>query len=221
MRLSFSSLLLSLLVATFVLNIQPVAARFRRGNPSPSNPAPEYLHEKRSLNQGSNSRSASLSVMIDEPHEDQIRCKVCNRAIEHIWDKGAELRSHCKSEGTDPRCDFSNMHSFGIEEMAHAVCENLPETYQALQGSEFDMILADYPEHPRAVSKAISRACRRWVHEQHGAEKVALYVYSNLDAGKSKGQILHSIQHRFCKNACNPSYKLPGDAHDTKHYDEL
>lgn len=191
------------------------------------NPEPEQLDRfrrpinKKTLNEKSNTNSPSLSIVIMPPQEEIIRCKVCNRAIEHIWDKGAELRAHCKLEGTDPRCDFSNMHSFGIEEMASSVCEGLPETHQALEGSEFDIVLAEFPEHPRSVAKVISRACRRWLYEQHGAEKIALYVYSNLDAGKSKGQILHAIQHRFCKNACNPNFVLPGDAHDDKHYDEL
>lgn len=203
----------------------------RRGAGSASrslNPAPEQVDNQRrpirrpkTLNDKSHTNSASLSIVIEAPQEELIRCKVCNRAIEHIWDKGAELRAHCKIEGTDPRCDFSNMHSFGIEEMASAVCEGLPETHQALQGSEFDIVLAEFPEHPRSVAKVISRACRRWLHEQHGAEKIALYIYSNLDAGKAKGQILHALQHRFCKNACNPGYKLPGDAHDAQHYDEL
>ena len=153
-------------------------------------------------------------------HEDVIRCTVCNRAIEHIWDKGEKLRKHCKEEGTDPRCDFSNMHAFGIEEMAHAACEDLPKNYKAIHDSEFDLVLHDDPDHPEHVSKAISKACRAWVHDEHGAEEVALFIFANLDSGKAKGTILHNLQHRFCRNACNANFKRKKHVHDKYRYED-
>ena len=54
-----------------------------------------------------------------------IRCKVCDRAIAHIWNQGVELRKHCKDHGTDSRCHISNLHRHGIEEMVKDVCDDL------------------------------------------------------------------------------------------------
>ena len=150
-------------------------------------------------------------------HPDYIRCKVCYRAIEHVWNKGVELRSHCRAEGTDPRCDFSNVHSFGIEEMVDGICDDLPLTHKAIHESEFDLVLHDNPDHPEHVSTAITKTCREWVHDEHGAEQVALYIYANLDAGKPTEIILHGLQHRYCRNACNPNFKKPKDRHDRFH----
>ena len=146
-----------------------------------------------------------------------IRCKVCERAIGYVWHQGVDLRSHCKGFGDDPRCDHTNLHQFGIEEMVHEVCDKLPKTHKALEESEFDLILHEDPQHPQHVHDAIYKSCIKWVHEEHGLDQVALYLYANLDAGKSTGQILHALQHRFCGNtACNADYKgRRRDYHDT------
>lgn len=157
----------------------------------------------------------SSSLTPDRMHTDFIRCKVCNRAIAHIWHKGDALRRHCFQEGTDPRCDFSNLHSFGIEEMVHDVCEDLPLTHTAIHESEFDLVLAENPDHPEYVSSAIKTACQEWVHGEHGAEQVALYLYANLDAGKPTEVILHNLQHRFCRRACDPKHVRRRDRHDS------
>jgi hypothetical protein len=136
--------------------------------------------------------------------EDIIRCKVCERAIGYVWNQGEKLRRHCKSpERNDTRCDLSNVHHFGIDEMVHQVCDKLPHTHKAVQGSEFDLVLHDDPQHPDHVIEAITNTCVKWVHEDHGLDHVALYIFANLDAGKSTHTILHSLQHRFCKKACN------------------
>ncbi len=147
-------------------------------------------------------------------HPDFIRCKVCHRAIEHVWNKGDQLRRHCRIEGTDPRCDFSNIHAFGIEEMVNDICDDLPLTHKAMHASEFDLVLHDNPDHPEKVASAITRACKDWVHDEHGAEHVALYIYANLDAGKPTEVILHNLQHRFCEAACDPSRSKTRDWHD-------
>jgi hypothetical protein len=149
---------------------------------------------------------------ISKYDDDLIRCKVCERTIEHVFRRGAELRSHCKDEGTDPRCDYSNLHSFGIEEMVHTACDDLPKTYQAIHDSEFEMVLHDSPEHAPEVALAIKRTCVRWVHDQH--DDVAVYIFANLDAQKSAAVVLPSLQQRFCRHACNPRYKKKRDAHD-------
>ena len=149
-------------------------------------------------------------------NEAVIRCKVCERAIEHVWHQGVELRAHCKGFGSDPRCDHTNMHQFGIDEMVHEVCDKLPKTHQALEESEFDLVLHEDPKHEDHVRDAIYKTCVKWVHEEHGIEEVALYVYANLDAQKSTGTILHSLQHRFCgTGACDEGYKgRKRDLHD-------
>ena len=117
---------------------------------------------------------------------DFIRCKVCERAIEHVWDKGALLRKQCAEEPeSDPRCDFSAMHSFGIEEMVHGVCDGLPKTHAQMDHSEFDLVPHDTPQHTAEAAAAISKACNLWLKEEHGAEHIALYIYANLDAHKA------------------------------------
>lgn len=164
--------------------------------------------------EGSASRSFSATLTPAHVHDDFIRCKVCYRAIAHIWHTGDKLRKHCFEEGTDPRCDFSNLHSFGIEEMVNGVCEDLPLTHQAIHESEFDLVLSANVDHPEFVSTAITKACREWLHEEHGAEQIALYMYANLDANKPTEVILHNLQHRYCNRACDPSYKRVRDHHD-------
>lgn len=147
--------------------------------------------------------------------DELIRCKVCQRAIEHIFRKGAELREHCAEEARDdrdPRCDYVNLHQFGIEEMVHTVCDDLPKNYQALHESEFELAVHDDPTHAPEVVMALKRTCVNWVHDQ--SEEVAAYIYGNLDAQKSAETVLPSLQRRFCDLACNPSHKKKRDAHD-------
>lgn len=146
-------------------------------------------------------------------NDELIRCKVCQRAISHVFHAGIDLRDHCEKPGrTDPRCDYSNVHQFGIEEMVHTVCDDLPKTYKAIHESEFDLVLHDDPQHPREVAMAIKRSCVRWVHDQHDA--VALYIFANIDAGKSAQVVLPSLVERFCRNPCDASYRKQRDAHD-------
>ena len=139
--------------------------------------------------------------------EKLIRCKVCERSIDYIWHQGDKLRKHCKSEDrSDPGCDHSNMHHYSIEEMTREVCKKLPKTHQAIEESEFDLILHDDPQHPQHVHDVIYSTCVKWVHDEHGLDNVAMYMYANLDSGKHKDTILHALRHKFCKNACNPHY---------------
>jgi hypothetical protein len=154
---------------------------------------------------------------INRVDDDFIRCKVCQRAIEHVFRAGAELRTHCKEVSTDPRCDYSNLHHFGIHEMVHTACDDLPKNYQAIHDSEFDMVVHDDPQHAPEVALAIKRTCVDWVHDQH--DDVANYIFANLDAQKSMAIVLPSLQNRFCKLACLQSYKKKRDFHDNT--DEL
>ncbi len=135
--------------------------------------------------------------------EESIKCKVCDRAIAHIWQQGVELRTHCKTHGTDARCDISNLHQHGIREMVHEVCDDLPRSHQALvEDADFEMIAHDDPQHEPEIIDAIRKACVRWVHEEHGVNAVTRMIYANLDAGKSTRTILHGLQRRFCDSAC-------------------
>jgi hypothetical protein len=133
-----------------------------------------------------------------------IRCKVCDRAIAHIWHQGVELRKHCKTHGTDPRCYITNLHKHGVEEMVRDVCEDLPKTHQSLTHSEFDLVVHDNPNHDADIIKAIRDSCVKWVHDTHTVDAVTRLIYANLDAGKSTQVILHRLQERFCDAACRP-----------------
>jgi hypothetical protein len=152
-----------------------------------------------------------------------IRCKVCERAIEHVWNQGEELRTKCTESGGnsgDARCNFIHLHDHGIEDMMHTVCDDLPKTYKAIEGSEFDMVLHEDPQHPKEIALAIKRACVNYLHDDHGADEVAMYIFANLDAGKQKEQILPALQHRYCRQACTAEYTRKRDHHDSSN-DEL
>jgi hypothetical protein len=152
-------------------------------------------------------------------HEAEIRCKVCERAIQYVWDQGYELRNHCKSpERSDPRCDYSQLHRFGIEEMVHEVCDKLPRTHQAIEGSEFDLVLKDNPEHSDEVASLLRTTCNKWLHQEHGLDQIALYVYANLDAGKHTATILRGLQDRYCKKrACKADYSQSTNIENIEH----
>ena len=142
------------------------------------------------------------AVAVNAIAEEQIKCKVCDRAIAHIWEQGVKLRTHCKVHGTDPRCDISNLHQTGIEGLVHEVCDDLPRTHQALLESDFEMIAHDDPKHEPEIIDAIKSACVRWVHKEHSVPTVTRLIYANLDAGKSTRTIMHALQQRFCDAAC-------------------
>ena len=135
-----------------------------------------------------------------------IRCKVCDRAIAHIWHQGVKLRTHCAVHGTDKRCDITNLHKFGVEEMVKEVCDELPQTHQSLIDSEFELIAHEDPNHEPEQIEAIKNACTRWVHDEHTIDYVTRLMYANLDAGKSTQVILHRLQERFCDAACRLSH---------------
>jgi hypothetical protein len=134
--------------------------------------------------------------------DDYIRCKVCDRAIQHIWMSGVHLRTHCATHGTDPRCDITNMHKSAIATMVNEVCDELPKTHQSLLESEFEMIAHEDPQHEPEHIAAITASCKRWVHEEHSLDYVTRLMFANLDAGKSTQVILHRLQERFCDAAC-------------------
>lgn len=131
-----------------------------------------------------------------------IRCKVCDRAVAHIWDQGVALRHHCKLHGTDSRCHITNMHRHGIEEMVQDVCEDLPRTHQSLVESEFELEVHENPNHDDEIIAAIRKSCIKWVHDQHTVDYVTRIIFANLDAGKSTQVILHKLQEHLCEAAC-------------------
>ena len=136
-------------------------------------------------------------------HMDRIKCKVCDRAIAHIWNQGDRLRQHCASHGNDPRCNRRYMHRHGVDEMTQDVCDDLPKTHQSLITDEdFELEAHDDPSHEPVVLQAIRDACVRWVHDEHSVESVSRIIYANLDAGKRTQHILHKIQEQYCHAAC-------------------
>jgi hypothetical protein len=173
-----------------------------------STPKPGSLDDHKAPSKSqhrSGSRSKSASAPKLPPLEEKdIKCKVCDRAVAHVWHQGARLRQHCKIHATDPRCKVTNLHKHGIEEMVRDMCDELPHTHQALHDSEFELIAHDSPEHEDDVIEAISRACKRWVHDTNTIEYLTRMIFANLDAGKSAKQILKRLQERFCDQACRP-----------------
>ncbi len=140
--------------------------------------------------------------------ESLIKCKVCERAVEHVWTKGQELRRLCKHtpKGVerDIRCDFDGIHSHAIEQMAWGVCDVLPLTYKAIHESEFDLILHDDPQHPAELAEALKAACIRFLHDEHGAENIGMQVHRHLEAGQGTQKILPTLRKDFCSKACAP-----------------
>ena len=157
---------------------------------------------------------SSVHALLDE---DIIKCKVCDRAIAHIWNQGINLRNHCRhTKEKDDRCDLSNLHRDGIVELTQGACESLPKTHQALIHSEFDLVVRDNPNHDEEVSQAITSACVRWIHDEHTVEEVARMIFANLDAGKRTKVILHKIQEYYCDAAC----RAPGTVYDASYSPE-
>lgn len=152
-----------------------------------------------------------------------IRCKVCERAITHVWHKAEELRQICRSDELDTRCDYHHPDPKVIDKMAWGVCEALPTTYHALHESEFfDLVDRDgTPEHTAEAARAIKNSCIRWLHTQHGAEEVSKVVMANIEAGKTAETILKGIRRRFCQKACGYKSVSARVSHHHPVHDEM
>lgn len=147
--------------------------------------------------------SSSSSSFVSAFPDPLIRCKVCERAVAHVWGKARDLRHHCRYTTTDSRCDFTNIHPHAIDQMVWGVCEALPKTYQAIHESEFDMVLAEDPLHSDEAAAAIKHSCMRWLHTEHTVEKIGRLIHDNLRVGKGDN-VLKSMQANFCYKACLP-----------------
>src|SRR3989338_3706796 len=115
-----------------------------------------------------------------------IRCKVCERAVSHVWGKARDLRHHCRYTTTDNRCDFTNIHPHAIDQMVWGVCDAPPKTYQAIHESEFDLVLTEDPLHSDEAATAIKHSCMRWLHTEHTVEKIGRLIHDNLRVGKGE-----------------------------------
>ena len=154
--------------------------------------------------------------------DELIRCKVCERAITHVWHKAAELRAHCRGGATDHRCDYNNVDAKAVDQMAWGVCDILPQTYHAIHESEFDLVLKDGdPSHTEEAARAIKNACIRWLHTQHSAEQVARVVLGNIEVGKTSETILPGLRRRFCKKACGYKQVSARVPHNHPVHDEF
>ncbi len=138
--------------------------------------------------------------------ENLIKCKVCERSVEHIWTKGQELRRMCKHAvpgiERDIRCDFENVHPHAIEQMSWGVCDALPVAYKAIHESDFDLILHEDPQHPVELAEALRAACIKFLHDEHGAENIGTQVHQHLEAGQGARNILQTLRQDFCAKAC-------------------
>ena len=153
--------------------------------------------------------------------ESKIRCATCRKAISYVWQEGEALRRHCADEATDIRCEYNGIHHFGVEEMVSNVCDKLPRKHQAVTNDkdDFDLVPHDDPQHAKEDADAIRKACHKWLHEEHGLDQVALYMYANLDAQKPTHMILPGLQDRYCRAACNPNHKQSQNVHDPDLHD--
>jgi hypothetical protein len=156
--------------------------------------------------------------------DDLIRCKVCERAITHVWTKAEELRTFCRKGIQDIRCDHHHADPTEIDKMSWGVCEALPTTYHAIHESEFDLVLKEGdtdPQHTEEAARAIKNSCIRWLHTQHGAEEVARVVHANIEAGKAGNVILPGIRRKFCKKACGYKHVSTRVPHSHAVHDEM
>ena len=152
-----------------------------------------------------------------------IRCKVCDRAMHHVWMKAVELRHKCRHHYTesghpDERCDYSNVHPWAVNQMVWGVCDALPVTYQAvLKDEDFRIIATEGdPAHTEEAARAIKESCVRWLHTVHTAESVGNTVLGNLEVGKTTEVILKSLKKRFCQKACqdHPTHEFSHEDRD-------
>lgn len=136
--------------------------------------------------------------------ENLVRCKVCERAVQHVWTKGKELRRHCKTNPQeDKRCDFSNLHPHAVDQMVWGVCDALPTTYQAVHADgAFELILHDDPSHPEQLVALLRETCIKFLHDEHGVENIGRVVLGNLEVNKPTEIILDGLKERFCNAAC-------------------
>jgi hypothetical protein len=141
--------------------------------------------------------------------EDLIRCRVCERAVSHVWERGVALMRHCKlTRGAerDRRCDFHDIHPYAIDQMVWGVCDALPTTYQAIHESEFDLVLHDDPKHSEELTQLITSTCSKFVHDHHGVEVLGDKIHRHLQ---------HSIPHErhvtiaedVCSHVCAATKK--------------
>lgn len=154
-----------------------------------------------------------------ESKDIQFRCKVCERAIEYLWEQGVILRDHCHDSATDPRCDLSSIHRFAMEEMVQTICEDVPREYSLIKSQDsVDLIPRDNHETPTTNTEddneAITATCREWIFEEAGYDLVVRYMYANLEAGKPTVIILRSLKNLYCSKPCDPNFKRKRDAHD-------
>ncbi|CUE95827.1 membrane-associated protein, putative [Bodo saltans] len=130
-----------------------------------------------------------MMIPVDAFSEELIRCKVCQRAVSHVWGRGVALMHHCKTTrgaDRDRRCDFHDIHPHAIDQMVWGVCDALPTTYQAIHESEFDLVLHEDPQHSDELAKLIISTCSKFVHDHHGVEVLGDKIHRHLQ---------HSIPH--------------------------
>lgn len=63
--------------------------------------------------------------------------------------------------------------------------------------------------HSKENADTLRQVCTKWIHERHTIDKVAAIVFSNLQAGRTEGDIMRYLRRRFCFPACgNGSRRL-------------
>lgn len=136
--------------------------------------------------------------------EELIKCKVCERAVSHVWGKGVALRHHClvtKGPDRDVRCDFHDIQPHAIDQMVWGVCDVLPTTYKAIHESEFDLVLHEDPQHPEELAKLIASTCIKYVHKHHGAEILGEKIQRHLQHSHGPER-LEPIVRDVCSHVC-------------------
>lgn len=154
--------------------------------------------------------------------EDAIKCKVCYFAIRHMWERGVDLRDHCKHPDnhtvSNEHCHLSNLQHAAILKLVDGTCEEMPTRYQHLHNdSGFHIFETDDPQHDSEVVSFIQTACRKWISDEHTIERIAELIFGNLDSGKDGVDILFPLSHKFCRRACNLPRLPPRKRKDPHH----
>lgn len=158
--------------------------------------------------------AASLLVLAvvsptDAFSEELIRCKVCQRAVSHVWERGVTLVKHCKTtQGADRdhRCDFHDIHPHSIDQMIWGVCDALPVTYKAIHESEFDLVLHEDPQHSEELASLIVATCTKFVHDHHGVEVLGEKIQRHLQHSVPDERHI-TIAEDVCSHVCPPVAK--------------
>ena len=157
--------------------------------------------------------------------DNEIKCVVCLRAVEHMWHRGVIMRDECahpdREMEHDDQCYLGNLKLAPIAALVNGTCEDIINHYQAKrnQHGHVDLHLHNgEKDHTEEQIAAIQDSCTKWIHDEH----VGQTVFANLFRRKSTDTILYPMQQRFCQKPClmkkKPPRKRPPPHEMEKHH---